>query len=192
MGPSTDEQWQEARRLADVAHGRLVEQGRTVAAAESLTGGLLSALLTEAPGTSTTFRGGLVVYNTDLKHSLAGVPEPDLERYGAVHHVIAEELATNVRDRLGADYGLATTGVAGPGGQDGRPVGEVHVAVAGPGGVRATPQQFEGNREQIRAAAVCAALRAFVAALDAVNDTGVIAEGMTPDNGRADGPEGAG
>ena len=184
MSPSFVEQWQEARRLADVAHSRLVEQGRTVAAAESLTGGLLSALLTEAPGTSTTFRGGLVVYNTDLKHTLAGVPEADLERYGAVHHVIAEKLAGNVRDRLAADYGLATTGVAGPGGQDGRPVGEVHVAVAGPGGVRATPQQFEGTREQIRASAVCAALEALVSALDAVNDTGAIDETMADDNGR--------
>jgi nicotinamide-nucleotide amidase len=162
-----NENWLEARRLADVAHGRLVEQGRTVGVAESLTGGMVSMLLTEAPATSTTFRGGVIVYSTDLKHTLAGVSEEDLEKYGAVHSEIAEQLAAGVRNRCIADYGIATTGVAGPGEQDGRPVGEVHVAVAGPSGVKAEQHQFEGTRDEIRAAATAAALAAFVAVLDA-------------------------
>src|ERR1700712_5066751 len=75
----------EARRFADLVHGRLVALGRTVAVAESLTGGLISVLLTEAAGTSVTFRGGLVVYSTDLKHSIAGVNIEDLNERGPIH-----------------------------------------------------------------------------------------------------------
>ncbi|WP_018639858.1 CinA family protein [Parafrankia elaeagni] len=86
-GPDPDHcrrQWADALRLADLVHGRLVTLGRTVSVAESLTGGLISALLTEAPGTSTTFRGGLVVYATDLKNTAAGVDRGDLDRHGPV------------------------------------------------------------------------------------------------------------
>jgi PncC family amidohydrolase len=103
----------EARRLADIVHGRLVELGDTVGVAESLTGGMIRALLTEAPGTSVTFRGGLVVYCTDLKHTVAGVRTQDIDQFGPVHGVIAEQLATGALRRLEADYGVGVTGVAG-------------------------------------------------------------------------------
>jgi nicotinamide-nucleotide amidase len=148
----------DARRFADLVHGRLVELGRTVGVAESLTGGLISVLLTEAPATSVTFRGGLVVYGTDVKHTIAGVRADDLTEHGAVHPVVAEQLASAARDRLGADYGIGATGVAGPGDQDGHPVGEVFMAIASPSAVTVNRYQFDGNREEVRLAAAAAAL----------------------------------
>lgn len=158
--------WREAVRLADVAHGRMVERGRTVAVAESLTGGLISAALTAAPGTSVTFRGGLVVYSTDLKHRLAGVDAKLLDEKGAVHPAVAEQLASGARERLGADYGLGATGVAGPGEQDGRPVGEVWIAVASEAGSSAVRHAFGGGRDGIRMATVHAVLSALIEAVD--------------------------
>lgn len=167
----TADRLQDARRYADIAHGRLVEAGRTVAVAESLTGGLISVFLTEAPGTSVTFRGGLVVYGTDVKHTIAGVSEDDLAEHGAVHPVVAEQLASGVRDRLGADYGIGATGVAGPGDQDGRPVGEVFIAIASEAGVTAKKYEFAGSREQIRLAAAAAALSDLIGTLQAAAGT---------------------
>ncbi|MFC0039003.1 CinA family nicotinamide mononucleotide deamidase-related protein [Actinomadura rayongensis] len=119
--------------LDRVVHRLLAERGATVATAESLTGGLIGAELTEMPGSSATYAGGEVVYATELKHRLLGVPAELLERHGAVHPDVAALMAVGVRDRIGADYGLAVTGVAGPDPQDGQPVGTVHVGVAGPG-----------------------------------------------------------
>jgi PncC family amidohydrolase len=92
----------------------LVAVGATVAVAESLTGGLLTAALTEPAGASKAVRGGLVVYATDLKATLAGVPVPLLHAEGAVSPDVAGALAAGARDRLGATYGLGVTGVAGP------------------------------------------------------------------------------
>jgi len=158
----------EARRLADVVHGRLVEAGRTVAVAESLTGGLISAYLTAAPGTSTTFRGGLVVYSTDLKHVMAGVRADSLARYGAVHPLVATQMARGVRRRLHADCGLAVTGVAGPGEQDTRPVGEVYVAVATDRDAHARQFRFDGGRAQIRMSTVIAGLEQLIEAVQAI------------------------
>jgi nicotinamide-nucleotide amidase len=119
--------------LDRVVHGLLAERGATVAVAESLTGGLIGAELTAMPGSSATFAGGVIAYATPLKHSLLGVPADLLAAQGAVHPAVAAAMARGVRDRLGASYGLAVTGVAGPEPQDGRPVGTVHVAVAGSG-----------------------------------------------------------
>jgi nicotinamide-nucleotide amidase len=152
--------------LADLAHGRLVELGQTVGVAESLTGGLICSLLTEAPGTSVTFRGGLVVYATDLKHTIAGVPLEDLKEYGPVHGTVAGQLASGARLRLQADYGIGATGVAGPGEQDDRDVGEVFIALAAEAGVSAKRYEFEGNRDDIRLATVAAALSDLVDALE--------------------------
>jgi nicotinamide-nucleotide amidase len=117
-----------------VVHRLLGERGQSVAVAESLTGGLLGAELTRMPGSSATFAGGVVAYETGLKASLLGVPEELLATHGAVHPEVAAAMAVGVRDRLGATYGLAVTGVAGPEAQDGHAVGTVHVAVAGLGG----------------------------------------------------------
>jgi nicotinamide-nucleotide amidase len=166
------QQWQAARRSADRAHGRLVELGRTVAVAESLTGGLISALLTEAPATSVTFRGGFVLYATDLKHAVAGVDEDALEKHGPVHSEIAEQMAAGVRDRMQADYGIGVTGVAGPSGQHDSPVGEVFVAISCDASLASSRHQFDGSRNEIRTAAVAAALSELVAVLDTATAPG--------------------
>ncbi|MGE9695504.1 MULTISPECIES: CinA family protein [unclassified Streptomyces] len=108
------------------------EAGRTLAVAESLTGGLVAAELTAAPGASAAFLGSVTAYETELKHRLLGVDSALLAREGAVHPEVAAQMAAGVRDALGADWGAATTGVAGPEPQDGKPVGTVYVAVAGP------------------------------------------------------------
>ncbi|RZS34772.1 nicotinamide-nucleotide amidase [Herbihabitans rhizosphaerae] len=139
------------RRLVDA----LRERGETVAAAESLTAGLVCALLTTVSGSSAVLRGGLVVYATDLKAELAGVDRALLAEHGAVHPDVAGALATGARERCGADWGLGLTGVAGPDGQDGQPPGTVFVAVAGPNGAPATVrgEQIAGGRHEVRSAA---------------------------------------
>ena len=136
----------------------LLAQAATLATAESLTGGLVGAALTDVPGISEVYRGGLVVYATDLKASLAGVPDELLDRVGPVHPDTAAALASGVRDRLRATYGLATTGVAGPDPQDGHPAGEVYVAAAGPGTVRVRALRLAGDRAAVRAGSVAAVL----------------------------------
>jgi nicotinamide-nucleotide amidase len=144
--------------LDGVVHDLLADRGETVGVAESLTGGLLAAALTTRAGSSTTFRGGVVAYATDLKESLAGVPGPLLHDEGAVSAATAGALAAGARDRLGADWGVATTGVAGPSEQEGRPTGTVFVAVAGPHGGRVRPLTLPGDRARVREATVVAAL----------------------------------
>ena len=140
----------------------LARRGQTVAAAESLTGGLLCATLVDVPGASKVLRGGLVVYATDLKASLVGVPEDLLERQGAVDPDVALALARGARERCRADWGLATTGVAGPDPQDGVAVGTVFVAVAGADGAWVRRLDLDGDRDAIRARAVAAALDLLV------------------------------
>ena len=112
----------------------LAEHGHTVAAAESLTGGLLLAALTEVPGSSAVVRGGLVVYATDLKAELAGVDPQLLADFGPVHPEVARQLAAGARERCGATFGIGLTGVAGPDPQADQSVGTGYVAIAGPGG----------------------------------------------------------
>lgn len=107
---------------------------RTVSVAESLTGGAVTEAIVAVPGASRCLRGGVVAYATDLKAELLGVDPDLLRRHGAVHPEVARAMARGVRERLRADYGLATTGVAGPDHQDGQPPGVFHVAVEGPWG----------------------------------------------------------
>jgi nicotinamide-nucleotide amidase len=148
-----------------LAHGlvrALVAQGWTVAVAESLTGGMVAAAVVEVPGASRVLRGGVVAYATDLKASLLGVDAVLLAERGAVDPRVAEQMAQGVRRRLGADVGLATTGVAGPAGQDGHPPGEVHVAVATPVGVRVDSLRLDGDRAAVRAGACRAVLECAV------------------------------
>jgi nicotinamide-nucleotide amidase len=142
-------------------HERLRACDATVAVAESLTGGLLSAALTEVAGSSVGFRGGLVVYATDLKASLAGVGEDLLRERGAVDPDVALALARGVRGRLGATYGIGVTGVAGPDPQDGKPVGLVYAAIAGPGDADASVRELKagGDRAAVRSAAVTLCLQ---------------------------------
>jgi nicotinamide-nucleotide amidase len=136
----------------------LARRGETLAVAESLTGGLLAATIVDVPGASAVFRGGLVVYATDLKQTLAGVPADLLAAHGAVHPQVAQALARGARDRCRADWGLATTGVAGPDPQDGQPVGTVFIAASGPAGTRVRALRLPGDRAAVRHSAVTAAL----------------------------------
>jgi nicotinamide-nucleotide amidase len=138
--------------------GALKQRGATVATAESLTGGLVGGALTDVPGVSAVYRGGVVVYATELKAQLAGVPEDLLAAVGPVHPDTAAALATGVRERLDATYGLATTGVAGPDPQDGIEAGTVYVAAAGPGSVQVRKLQLTGDRAEVRWATVEAVL----------------------------------
>ncbi|MCW6006139.1 CinA family protein [Micromonospora sp. CPCC 205371] len=136
----------------------LIERRETLAAVESLTGGLLAATLVTIPGVSAVFRGGLVVYATDLKATLAGVPEKLLDERGPVDPDVAVALAQGGRERCRADWGLSTTGVAGPDPQNGVPVGTVYVAVAGPSGSAVRDLHLSGDRQAVRVAAVDAVL----------------------------------
>lgn len=136
----------------------LAARGETLAVAESLTGGLLAAAVVDIPGASAVFRGGLVVYATDLKESLAGVPAGLLAERGPVDPAVAQALAEGARQRCRADWGLATTGVAGPDPQDGVPVGTAYAAVAGPDRAEVRSLRLTGDRAAIRRAAVAAAL----------------------------------
>ncbi|QNE74595.1 nicotinamide-nucleotide amidohydrolase family protein [Streptomyces finlayi] len=131
--------------------GRLVERGETLAVAESLTGGLVAAEITSVPGASRSFRGAVTAYATVLKRDVLGVDGPLLAERGAVDPEVALGMAAGVRRALGADWGISTTGVAGPEPQDGKPVGTVFVAVSGPGGVeKVAALRLNGGRADIR------------------------------------------
>jgi nicotinamide-nucleotide amidase len=153
--------------LAKLVVTALTERQQTVAVAESLTGGLLAASLVEVPGASVVFRGGIVAYATDLKSALLGVPASLLERYGAVHADVASAMAEGVRDRLGATFGMATTGVAGPDPADGQPVGTVHIAAAGQVSAARRRLSLAGDRRSIRDQTVTASLRLLHGILEA-------------------------
>ncbi|MBA0051910.1 CinA family protein [Streptomyces sp. AJS327] len=147
------------RPVAGQALDLLSARGETLAVAESLTGGLVAAELTGVPGASRAFRGSVTAYATDLKRDVLGVPGALLAERGAVDAEVARLLARGVRGVLGADWGLATTGVAGPEPQDGQPVGTVYVAVAGPREtVTAVRLRLEGDRAAVRGASVRAVL----------------------------------
>lgn len=137
----------------------LAARDLTVAVAESLTGGLLTSELIRTPGASAVVRGGIVAYDTELKHSLLGVDAGLLAVYGAVHADVARQMAAGVRAALTvadlpADIGIATTGVAGPDPQDGHPVGTVFVAIAIGMDIHVLELQLDGDREAIRSAVV--------------------------------------
>jgi nicotinamide-nucleotide amidase len=151
--------------LARTAIGLLIARGETIATAESLTGGLVAAALSGVPGASAALRGGVVAYATELKAALLDVPADLLERHGAVHGEVARAMAEGARARLGASTGVATTGVAGPDPAEGRPVGTVFVAVAGPGGVASRELALTGSRAAIRAATVESVLDLLVSAM---------------------------
>jgi len=136
----------------------LVATGRTVATAESLTGGLVCAALTDVPGASAVVRGAVVAYATELKAQVLGVDAGLLASGGAVQAEVARQMATGVCRVLGAEVGVATTGVAGPEPQDGRAVGTVFVAVAMEGRVLVRELALSGDRGTIRARTVDAAL----------------------------------
>lgn len=142
-----------------------------VAVAESLTGGLLVAELISVPGASAVVSGGVVAYNSELKHTLLGVDAEVLSAHGAVHPDVAAQMAAGVRVALAiagepAHIGISTTGVAGPGPQDGQRVGTVYLGFAIGDDVVTRHLQLQGGREAIRAAAVRESLSELKKLLD--------------------------
>jgi nicotinamide-nucleotide amidase len=147
---------------ADVL-ARLERRGMTLAVAESLTGGLLVAEFVAVPGASAVLLGGVVAYNTALKHSLLGVDPLLLAEHGPVHSLVAEQMADGVRfaaavDGQSADVGISTTGVAGPDPQDGHAPGTVFVGFAIGARVSCVELALTGSRTEIRAETVDRAL----------------------------------
>ncbi len=141
--------------------------GRSIAVAESCTGGMLAARLTDLPGSSVYTKGGLVVYSNQAKVTLAGVRRETLAAHGAVSQQVAAELAEGAREALGADVGVGVTGIAGPGGgTPEKPVGTVWLSVAGPGERSMTRcVRLPGDREEVRERAVTVAMHMMRRAL---------------------------
>ena len=142
-----------ARAAADLLRAA-EKRAVTLAIAESLTGGQVSSSLVEVPGASRVLVGAVVAYAARIKAQVLGVDAAHLERTGPVDRDVALQMAGGVRHLLGADLGLATTGVAGPGPADGYPAGTVHVAVVGPWGEAHRELHLSGDRSQIRHGAV--------------------------------------
>jgi len=137
--------------LEEVVGMYLVMRQKTVAVAESCTGGLLAERLTRVPGSSNYFLGGVICYSDELKTKLAGVPVAMLEEHGAVSKPVAQALAEGVRSRTGASMGVGITGIAGPsGGNDEKPVGLVFVALADERGTQVREFHFPGQRDRVR------------------------------------------
>ncbi len=135
--------------LASVVLEGLRRRGETLAVAESCTGGGIGAALAAVPGASEVFLGGVISYANSVKQDLLGVPAALLERHGAVSDPVAEAMAEGVRRCTGATWAVAVTGIAGPGGGSvAKPVGLVHIAVAGPEGCRSQAVRFGSRRER--------------------------------------------
>ena len=138
---------------------RLAAASATVAVAESCTGGLIAHRVTNVPGSSEYFLGGVVAYADDAKTALLDVPPEALESNGAVSESVARAMAEGACTRFGAAYGIGTTGIAGPGGgTPQKPVGLVYIAVSRPGDTVVHRMLFEGNRDQIKTLSAEAAL----------------------------------
>ena len=152
---------QVAQLIAD-----LTRRGLSIATAESLTGGGLVARLVDVPGASHVVRGGVCTYAVDTKASVLGVSESRLTLTGPVDEQVARQMAVGVRSLFGASIGVSTTGVAGPGPADGFPAGTVHIACAHPAGVEHRLLHLEGDRAQVRAGAIDAALTLLRDVLD--------------------------
>jgi nicotinamide-nucleotide amidase len=152
----------------------LRERGETIAVAESCTGGLVGSTLTDPPGASGYFAGGIISYVNRTKRQLLAISSEALDRHGAVSEPVARAMAQHVRDETGADWGVSTTGYAGPaGGAADATVGTVYVGVASAGSERDSPDttvgrhQFDGSRAAVRERATAAAIEAVAAALEA-------------------------
>lgn len=144
----------------------LVRRGLTIGIAESLTGGLLAAALTDVPGASATFRGAVVAYATDVKCDVLAVPAGLVAARGVVDPDVAAAMAVGAREVLGSDLGVATTGVAGPEPQDGAPVGLVFVAVATADSTTVRELDLSGSRDEVRRSTVLGALRLVAAVVE--------------------------
>jgi PncC family amidohydrolase len=146
---------------------RLTEAGLTLAVAESCTGGLIGHRITDVPGSSTYFLGGVIAYAYEAKERLLGVRHSTLYEYGAVSEQTAGEMARGARRVVGADIGIAVTGIAGPsGGLPDKPVGTTWVAVSTRDREWTERHQWDGNRDENKAASVDAALELLLQVLD--------------------------
>jgi PncC family amidohydrolase len=173
MGGTRDTEVSDADATAETRINGLLAlpQGRqsptTVAVAESLTGGNVSARITKVSGSSAYFLGGIVAYSNEAKASLLGVSEETLTTRGAVSAECAREMAEGARRAFGADVAVATTGIAGPGGATERkPVGLVYIALAGPDGVTTEEFHFPGGRATVTDASTEAALLMLLRGLE--------------------------
>ena len=145
---------------------RAGERGLTVGTAESLTGGLIAAMLTAVPGSSAVVRGGIVSYVNDVKEQVLGVSGDVLSRQGAVDELVALQMARGALRELACDVTVSVTGIAGPtGAEPGKPVGTVWIGCATARGTRAEEHHFQGGRDSVRLQTVLAALKAMDAAL---------------------------
>jgi nicotinamide-nucleotide amidase len=151
--------------LAEQTVKMALETGRTVATAESLTAGMVSAVLADTAGASGMLQGGVVAYQNSVKVDVLGVPAELLAAAGSVDGDVAAAMAAGARTALRADIGVATTGVAGPEEHDGKAVGAVFIGVATADGASYVEYGFTGNRAEIRGQACGAALESLIAAL---------------------------
>ena len=140
--------------LAEALVTRLSDSGLTIAAAESLSGGLVCSAMVDVPGASAVLRGSVTAYATELKAQVLGVDDARLASVGPVDAQVAQEMADGVAQLLGADVAVATTGVAGPGPADGHEAGTVYIAAIAPWASVWRLLQLEGQRSQIRAQTV--------------------------------------
>lgn len=152
-------------RLAAQAVAEAISRGITVASAESLTAGMITAVLADTPGASGMLQGGIVSYQNTVKADVLGVPRELLDAVGSVDGQVAAAMAAGARRVCGADIGVATTGVAGPEPHDGQPVGTVFIGIATAAGAAAHAYTFDGNRPEIRGLACAAALERLLEAL---------------------------
>lgn len=149
---------EDANSLEEILGKSLLQRNRTMATAESCTGGYLGHLITSIAGSSAYYLGGVVAYSNALKESLLGVDPEQIKAHGAVSEAVALEMARGIRKKTGSDFGVATTGVAGPGGgSPEKPVGTVWIAVSGPQGEKARCYHFGNHRQRnIRRSALMA------------------------------------
>lgn len=152
--------------LATAVLDRLRDRDETVATAESLTGGLVCATLVDAPGASDAVRGAVVAYAADVKAQVLGVDNQQIASHGTIDAEVARQMAEGIRLRLGATWGLATTGNAGPESSEGKPVGAVFIAVAGPGASSVRELALSGDRDEIRRSTTTATLSLLLATLE--------------------------
>lgn len=144
----------------------LATRGQSIAVAESLTGGLLASAFVDVPGASRVFAGGVVAYQQMQKTRQLGIDEDFLRERGTVDADVARLMAEGVRARFDSDFGLATTGVAGPERTEGKPVGTVYIGIATKSGTHSLMYGFDGDRHEIRSLAVSAALSGLTAILE--------------------------
>ena len=139
----------------------------TLAVAESCTGGLLASKITDVPGSSTYFLGGMIAYSNSSKIEILGVPTDTIQKFGAVSDRAAIGMAVGILNNFGCDFAIAITGITGPtGGSEAKPVGTVFIAVATEDGEQAKEFHFKGSRDKIKAASVRAALEMACEALE--------------------------